>query len=157
MFRTKKGELVPIFHIGNPRQRAGKWYLDLKLANGKRSCKEFTTQEACIGWKETHRPGIPMAPDADGCLPDEKKFNIRELPEYDGTLRWFLDALAKCTREVFLYGQADRRNDLKAIASAGISAKHLMDQSKLEEEVKELAAKADEITRARKFGVKMAS
>jgi hypothetical protein len=81
----------------------------------------------------------------------------RDCPEFDGSLRWFLDMLGRMSRELYLSRDADLRQDIKAIASAGIAAKNLFDQSQMEAEFSELKSWVEEIKAGWKHGTRITS
>ena len=74
------------------------------------------------------------------------------IPAFDRTIGWFFDVLGLLTHELAVTRDKELRQDLRAVASAGLAAKNLNDQLKVEQEVKKLRAVVDEILDSRRHG-----
>jgi len=124
----------------------GKWSFNFKPVGGKQTSRSRQTKEdalelhALLKSKMDGQPAI-----AEG----------RNLRDFDGSIRWWSELLGTMARDLYMTKDADLRQDLKAIASAGMTAKHLHDQAELEREVEELKSIVAEIHDGWKHGTRI--
>ena len=76
------------------------------------------------------------------------------IPDFDDTVGWFFRVLGLLTHELAVTRDRELRQDLRAVASAGLAAKNLNDQLKAERELKRLSGVVDEIMAARRHGTR---
>ena len=71
--------------------------------------------------------------------------NDRTIPDYDGTVEWYLNLLGMLSKELAESSNIELRNDLKTIAQVASSVSKLYDYSSMETKVEELQSKMNEV------------
>jgi len=131
--------------INGPYPHGSSYRLDIAGADGKKTTRTYASlQGAKIAKSRIEKSGQKTESQERGI----------DLPPWDGTLQWFLEAIASLTGKVASGAGGEARNDLKAISAAGMAAQKLFDTSDMEDQLKELEARVNEMRRLDKHGIR---
>ena len=133
--------------VGAPFERAGVWYYVVTV-DGERVERGPYDTRATAARSCTRQTRRAARAERARALSD-----LAEIPEWDGTLRWWQTLIAKLARDVASSGEAESRNNLRAVADAGRTAKALWDQSDLESQVAQLQRDLAVMRRAERHGI----
>jgi hypothetical protein len=133
--------------VSDPFERDGKWWLTVTYSDGiarekgpytERDAKQSRTKR--LRWIERRLLARQRSAEVD-------------IPDFDGTLKWFLDLIAAKAKQLAMTSDPEVRKDLQALAHAGVSAKNLFDTSKLEERIAQLEEHDKSVDRAAKHAI----
>ena len=110
--------------VWGPQESEGKWRMVVETASGRRTSRAYKTKENAQRAIDRVKSKI-----AEGVV------QVTNIPDFDGTIGWFFRVVGLLTHELAVTRNKELRQDLKAIAQAGLSAKNLYDTTKLEVEV----------------------
>jgi hypothetical protein len=136
----------PIGVTGPTGTKENGFRLKIKLEGGTDSTQRYDTKQGALGAKTRLLDKI----EADKAR--KNAANLSEIPEFDGTLAWYVNVLGKMTRDVACGGDGEDRNNLKAVAAAATAAKQLRDMSEYEDRIADLESKTAEIDDLEKYG-----
>ena len=148
MARSDDTKWGPLQWVSPPVLRGDYWRVQFKPMGERVRSRSRKSEAEALTLHAILLKKVPQTVQAASIEPD----GDRTLDDFDGSLRWFLYLLGKMAKELYLTRDADLRQDIKAVASAGLAAKNLFDQSEMERELEELRGWVKEIKDSWKHG-----
>lgn len=133
--------------VDGPYRHGEGWQILLTYVDGSKTTRAYPTEQGAKSAVGRMKKRMELHSKTDSA---RKKTDI---PDYDGTLSWWVRIMAQLAIEVVAGEDKDVRNDLKAIASAAMSAQKLYDTTEAEKRLAELEARFAEMSRARTHGI----
>jgi hypothetical protein len=117
---------MPAKKVSEPFERNGKWFITVDNHDGSSDEHGPYQLKAARQAKTRRENTIRRAAE------ERRRAAELEIPDFDGTVGWFLRVLGLKAKQVATGGDKEARNDLKALASAGLAARSLIDVSDAE-------------------------